>query len=75
MKHYVKSDLFIEKRQGIGSTGRGIGPAYACKAHRIGLRVGDLRDWDFFEEKYKRVIEIYGETINFEELEKFKKLR
>lgn len=60
VKYHVHSDLFIEKRQGIGSTGRGIGPAYACKAHRVGLRVGDLRNWDFFIEKYERLAEIYG---------------
>jgi adenylosuccinate synthase len=29
--------------QKIGTTGRGIGPAYADKAARVGLRVGDLR--------------------------------
>ncbi len=31
------------KRRSIGTTGRGIGPAYMDKAARIGLRAGDLR--------------------------------
>lgn len=35
----------------IGTTGRGIGPAYEDKAARIGLRMGDLRDLGFFREK------------------------
>jgi adenylosuccinate synthase len=38
-----------EKRRGkqaIGTTGRGIGPAYEDKAARRGIRVGDLRDRD-----------------------------
>lgn len=35
----------------IGTTGRGIGPAYEDKAARIGLRLSDLRDLDFFQEK------------------------
>lgn len=35
----------------IGTTGRGIGPAYEDKASRIGLRLGDLRDLDFFQQK------------------------
>ncbi|MDR3037757.1 MAG: adenylosuccinate synthase [Candidatus Adiutrix sp.] len=35
----------------IGTTGRGIGPAYEDKAARIGLRMGDLRDLDFFRER------------------------
>jgi adenylosuccinate synthase len=36
----------------IGTTGRGIGPAYADKAARIGIRVGDLRDWNPFCKKF-----------------------
>ncbi len=32
----------------IGTTGRGIGPAYSDKINRCGLRVGDLRNWDYF---------------------------
>ncbi len=32
----------------IGTTGRGIGPAYADKAYRTGIRVGDLRNWEHF---------------------------
>lgn len=75
IKYHVTSDLLIQKRQGIGSTGRGIGPAYATKAHRIGLRVGDLRDWDFFVEKYQRLAEIYEERINYSELQVLKGIR
>jgi adenylosuccinate synthase len=37
----------------IGTTGRGIGPAYADKANRIGLRAGDLLDWETFTEKLR----------------------
>jgi adenylosuccinate synthase len=42
----------------IGTTGRGIGPAYADKANRNGLRVGDLIEWDFFSEKFKKNCEL-----------------
>ena len=41
----------------IGSTKRGIGPTYASKALRIGLRAGDLNDWASFEEKYNYFIQ------------------
>ena len=41
----------------IGTTKRGIGPAYATKANRVGLRVGDLRHWANFEEKFKFLVE------------------
>ena len=43
--------------QMIGTTKRGIGPTYASKALRIGLRCGDLADWDTFVEKYNKFIE------------------
>lgn len=40
----------------IGTTKRGIGPTYASKALRIGLRMGDLLDWPKFLEKYATFI-------------------
>lgn len=36
----------------IGTTGRGIGPAYADKANRSGIRTGELVDWDSFTKKF-----------------------
>ena len=35
----------------VGTTGKGIGPAYSHKAARVGLRVGDIEE--NFEEKYR----------------------
>ena len=35
----------------VGTTGKGIGPAYSDKASRVGLRVGDIEE--NFEEKYR----------------------
>ena len=35
----------------VGTTGKGIGPAYSDKAARLGLRVGDIEE--NFEEKYR----------------------
>ncbi|MCR4701556.1 MAG: adenylosuccinate synthase [Bacteroidaceae bacterium] len=37
----------------VGTTGKGIGPTYADKASRIGLRVGDILD--NFQEKYAKL--------------------
>lgn len=51
----------------IGTTGRGIGPAYTDKISRHGLRVGDLLH--NFEEKYRRAVERHKEILdsyNFE---------
>jgi adenylosuccinate synthase len=44
-----ESDLGAGK---IGTTGRGIGPAYADKVSRRGVRAGDLYEWDVFCEKF-----------------------
>ena len=41
----------------IGTTRRGIGPTYASKALRIGLRAGDLADWASFKEKYNYFVD------------------
>lgn len=42
------TERFLGKRR-IGTTGRGIGPAYADKINRVGIRV-----WDLFDEKILR---------------------
>lgn len=39
----------------IGTTKRGIGPAYASKATRNGLRVSDLQDWEGFTDKLRKL--------------------
>jgi len=44
----------------IGTTGRGIGPAYEDKASRRGLRVGDLFDTESFAAKLKEVMEYHN---------------
>src|SRR5881227_2057899 len=38
-------------RRRIGTTGKGVGPAYADKAARIGIRMSDLLDEGLFREK------------------------
>lgn len=44
----------------IGTTGRGIGPAYEDKVARRGLRVGDLFNPEQFKEKLKEVVEFHN---------------
>ena len=44
----------------IGTTGRGIGPAYEDKVARRGLRVSDLFDKEKFAEKLKNVLDNYN---------------
>jgi adenylosuccinate synthase len=50
LDHASESDRGADK---IGTTGRGIGPAYADKVSRAGIRAGDLYDWDIFCAKFK----------------------
>ncbi|MDH4229057.1 MAG: adenylosuccinate synthase [Nitrospirota bacterium] len=45
----------------IGTTGRGIGPAYADKVARVGIRVGALLDPELF----RRVLATNVETMNY----------
>ena len=52
MPYHVILDRLEEEARGdaaIGTTGRGIGPAYMDKTGRMGIRVGDLLDWDTLE--------------------------
>jgi adenylosuccinate synthase len=44
------TERFLGKRQ-IGTTGRGIGPAYADKINRVGIRVQDLFDENILRQK------------------------
>ncbi|MBT9319025.1 adenylosuccinate synthase [Actinobacillus pleuropneumoniae] len=44
----------------IGTTGRGIGPAYEDKVARRGLRVSDLFDKEAFAEKLKDILDYYN---------------
>ncbi len=46
-------DELRERRRKIGTTGRGIGPCYADKLARVGIRMVDLLDKDAFAEKLK----------------------
>lgn len=66
MPYHVRLDELIEERGGkykIGTTKNGIGPCYADKYSRIGLRVCDLVDWDVFQEKLKSTLEIKNAEI------------
>nr|WP_217898171.1 adenylosuccinate synthase [Zobellella denitrificans] len=63
LPYHVAMDLAREKARGakaIGTTGRGIGPAYEDKVARRGLRVGDLFDMAAFADKLKEVVAYYN---------------
>lgn len=50
------TERFLGKRK-IGTTGRGIGPTYADKINRVGIRVQDLYDESILEQKVEAALE------------------
>src|SRR4051794_4249543 len=50
------TERFLGKKQ-IGTTGRGIGPAYADKINRMGIRVADVFDEKILEQKVEAALE------------------
>lgn len=69
LPYHVALDNAREKARGakaIGTTGRGIGPAYEDKVARRGLRVGDLFDKATFAEKLKDIIDYHNfQLVNY----------
>ncbi|MAF40196.1 MAG: adenylosuccinate synthase [Chloroflexi bacterium] len=71
MPYHIVLDRLEEESRGegaIGTTGRGIGPAYMDKTGRMGIRVGDLLDWEalvpmveqLLKHKNALITKIYG---------------
>ncbi|MGL4486759.1 MAG: adenylosuccinate synthase [Yersinia sp. (in: enterobacteria)] len=63
LPYHVALDKAREKARGekaIGTTGRGIGPAYEDKVARRGLRVGDLFNKETFAIKLKEIVDYHN---------------
>ena len=63
LPYHVALDQAREAKRGnekIGTTGRGIGPAYEDKVARRGLRLGDLQDEQRFARRLKEVMEYHN---------------
>ncbi|MCE3022232.1 adenylosuccinate synthase [Staphylococcus pasteuri] len=59
LPYHIAQDEFEERLRGdnkIGTTKKGIGPAYVDKAQRIGIRMGDLMEKETFERRLKENI-------------------
>jgi adenylosuccinate synthase len=56
------AERFLGKNK-IGTTGRGIGPAYADKINRIGIRVADLFDEGILRQKVEGALEIRNQLL------------
>ncbi len=63
LPYHVALDQAREQARGnakIGTTGRGIGPAYEDKVARRGLRLGDLANMERFAEKLREVLDYHN---------------
>ncbi|MEN8905108.1 MAG: adenylosuccinate synthase [Clostridiales bacterium] len=66
MPYHILMDELQEKFRGdncIGTTKRGIGPAYVDKADRYGIRICDLIEEDVFVEKVKLNLQFKNEIL------------
>ena len=66
MPYHVILDKLEERSRGaaaIGTTGRGVGPAYVDKTGRVGIRVGELVDNPSLKERLERAIELKNSLI------------
>jgi adenylosuccinate synthase len=80
LPYHIALDQAREAKRGaskIGTTGRGIGPAYEDKVSRRGLRLDDLSDVDSFRSKLAEIIEYHNfaltqfyaaEAVSFDEV-------
>ena len=56
------TERFLGKNQ-IGTTGRGIGPAYADKINRVGIRVADLFDEGILRQKVEAALDVRNHLL------------
>jgi adenylosuccinate synthase len=63
LPYHVALDQARETARGdkaIGTTGRGIGPAYEDKVARRGIRLGELMEFGHFEERLREVLDYHN---------------
>ena len=66
LPYHQELDVVFERHLGankLGTTKRGIGPAYADKAFRVGIRIQDLLDPKIFREKLNVVLHEKGPLL------------
>jgi len=79
LPYHKRIDQLREEKRGrkIGTTGRGIGPAYEDKVGRMGIRVGEMIEPDLFRRRLQEVLpekNLYiekildGRSFRFEEI-------
>ena len=85
---HIAIDQVRDKHEGIGTTGRGIGPAYEDKVGRRSLKFGDLADLELHKSKIAELVKYHNQLLTkiyestpididlvIEELTNFRKLQ
>ena len=60
---HIAIDQVRDKSEGIGTTGRGIGPAYEDKVARRAIRFGDLRDLDKLQGRLEKLVDYHNKIL------------
>ena len=60
---HIQIDKVRDKSEGIGTTGKGVGPAYEDKVARRAIRFGDLKDLSFLKPKLKILVEYHNKIL------------
>ena len=66
LPYHILLDRLDEEARGakaIGTTGKGVGPAYADKAARLGIRAGELLNKDTLLQRLTQVLELKNKVI------------
>ena len=69
MPYHIELDAASEEAAGIGTTRRGIGPAYSFKYARMGIRTCDLTEKDYLD----RVVTLALDEVNTILMKRFKR--
>ena len=60
---HIAIDKVRDKSEGIGTTGRGIGPAYEDKVARRAIRFGDLQDLDKLQNRLEKLVDYHNKIL------------
>ena len=60
---HIAIDKVRDKSEGIGTTGRGIGPAYEDKVARRAIRFGDLQDLDKVLNRLEKLVDYHNKIL------------
>ena len=60
---HIAIDQVRDKSEGIGTTGRGIGPAYEDKVARRAIRFGDLQDLDQLQSRLEKLVDYHNKIL------------